>query len=505
MVHQSLLDNVIDAYVATSDAVRWLRAAMPAEAAEPAPTLAPWEQQSAGVLRVLMSGDPAAVQRVFPALCQELAGQPLLYVPLARRGDPRRKAAAQSVQVVVRDLLGALPRLGLISETVALVDLAQDMEKRNPVGTGAVTEFNRLFQVGFTAVVEAIVEAEPDMSTTDATNGADDEALVECIEAATENFLGRWLRHSRSARISVLERVSANERWQDLRAFVERYGNELFTQKFLNLGNLRAILHQGADAYLRHLAESNDEDAPSLVAAIEGGLPREPAVGHLELVLESVIENYAEYEDYNTTTIQSDRGSQLYTLLDFLRLKASYERVAWNLRPVVLAHDVVVRSGRSGAAELWRRSLTEKTRDIADWHMARLDELDVEHGMRLASVADRLGERFVRPLDLGRLRALVDPAMAAARCEQRHAAPADTSFARLEHEVDDFLECPTGVGIDLPGWLAALEEEVEAVEISASAERCLKVRSFPVPRRRLRRSELTRQLDQPQEGLEQEP
>ncbi len=26
----------------------------------------------------------------------------------------------------------------------------------------------------------------------------------------------------------------------------------------------------------------------------------------------------------------------LYTLLDFLRLRANYDRLAWNLRPVVL-------------------------------------------------------------------------------------------------------------------------------------------------------------------------
>ena len=41
----------------------------------------------------------------------------------------------------------------------------------------------------------------------------------------------------------------------------------------------------------------------------------------------------------------SDRGEMLYTLLDFLRLRADYDRLAWNLRPVVLAHEVLVRGG----------------------------------------------------------------------------------------------------------------------------------------------------------------
>ena len=43
-----------------------------------------------------------------------------------------------------------------------------------------------------------------------------------------------------------------------------------------------------------------------------------------------MVENYSEYMDYNSTTTQSDRGDMLYTLLDFLRLQASYNRVAWN-------------------------------------------------------------------------------------------------------------------------------------------------------------------------------
>ena len=64
------------------------------------------------------------------------------------------------------------------------------------------------------------------------------------------------------------------------------------------------------------------------------------------MAIEAVVENYGEYVDYNSTTTQSDRGDMLYTLLDFLRLRASYDRVAWNLRPVVLAHEVLVRCGR---------------------------------------------------------------------------------------------------------------------------------------------------------------
>ena len=62
-------------------------------------------------------------------------------------------------------------------------------------------------------------------------------------------------------------------------------------------------------------------------------------------MLESIVENYGEYRDYNSTTTQSDRGELLYMLLDFLRLRTRYDRVCWNLKPVVLAHEILVRRG----------------------------------------------------------------------------------------------------------------------------------------------------------------
>ena len=77
----------------------------------------------------------------------------------------------------------------------------------------------------------------------------------------------------------------------------------------------------------------------------------------MEVILESVIENYGEYMDYNSITTQSDRGDMLYTLLDFLRLRVAYDRVAWNLQPVVLAHEVLVSCGHGTPATVisWGR------------------------------------------------------------------------------------------------------------------------------------------------------
>ena len=213
-------------------------------------------------------------------------------------------------------------------------------------------------------------------------------------------------------RLSVLETVAEKKTWRELKQFIQRYGHDLFTQRFMMLGNLRAILHQGVDAYLQSLLDEPDaEEQFRLVAELDGPLPREDAVRHLTVALEAVAENYAEYVDYNSTTTQSDRGEMLFTLLDYLRLRTSYDLVAWKLQPVVLAHEVLVRGGCDAAAESWREAVAERTAEIAAEHLERFARLNRKYGMLLPSIAERLEERFLRPLEVDQLCALVQPAM----------------------------------------------------------------------------------------------
>ena len=145
-----------------------------------------------------------------------------------------------------------------------------------------------------------------------------DAQLIDCLQQVTESLLSDWLSHSNTLRISVLERITTPKAWQELVKFIERYGHDLFTQQFFHLGNLRAILHQGVDNWLERLKE-DEESAEQfrLLAELDNGLSRSEAKKHLSLIIESIVENYGEYRDYNATTTQSDRGELLYTLLDF--------------------------------------------------------------------------------------------------------------------------------------------------------------------------------------------
>ena len=417
----------------------------------------PIDAVSVALLRAVLAGNPEKVRGVWDEFLVALGPRQLLYVPHTRGGIPRQVVVTRSIQRLLHDLLGWLPRLGLIRETCQLLHLAQELESINPVGAGAVTEFDSLCENGYQAIVRAIVESAREWKMpADAPADRDpDHMLVDVLQQLTERQLDHWLTHSRTLRLSIVEKLASPDDWRRFVKFVQRYGADLFTQKFLSLGNLRGILHQGVGDWL--IALSMDDDAVEdirLLREIDEQWPRDDAVELLSIAIEAVVENYRVYRDYNTTTTQSDHGEMLYMFVDFLRQRAAYDRIAWNLKPVVWAHEILVRQGQETAAEMWRQAFAERTSEAADLHIARLNSLANEYGMQLPTIADRLGERFIRPLVIDRLRAMVEPAMDGDD-SRRHA-----SFDALEREIAELVSEPHGSGLDVPDWLSALEDEV---------------------------------------------
>jgi hypothetical protein len=494
-IKEVLLDRIIAAAVEMADTAGILQATMRRNDAPAAGDA--WEAAVRETFRAAFHGDREAVRTACPGLFRLLARLPLLYLPTSRGGNPHRVLHARNLQQVLRRLLVYLPRLGLLDETYRLVETIRRMERNHPAGPMAITEFDRLFELAWKGMVQCAArsaEAWPAPAPAASARPRSRRApspLLAVLQEMTALVLRRWLDHSRHVRLSVLESVAEESRWQSVKKFIERYGHELFTQKFMTYGNLRAILHQGADAYLRSLEEEPEAESPlRLLEDLGTRLPREEAVRWLELCLEALLENYSEYLDYNSTTTQSDRGELLYILLDFLRLKAGYDRVAWHLQPLILAHEVLVRCGRTEAAEQWRQAVAKESRAVADYHLQRLQQLNARYGIRLRSVADRLGERFVQPLAVERLCALVRPAVE----ELRRGGPT-RSFAELEREVARFTENPEGVGFDLPAWLEALEDEVYRVRSEAPADEELALASPPIPQVGITLDEIRRQIE----------
>jgi hypothetical protein len=483
MVKESLLEQIISTCVDTADAGRLLCAAGQVADSFGDGSDGSYEAAPTNILQGVLAGNVDLVREHWPTFTEWLSQQELLYVQLSRGGRPRRIVKARALAQLLHDLLEWLPRLGLIRETCRLLDLAQTIEAEHPVGPGAVTEFDRLFTSGYQAMVRCLVASANDWGCTKSCERSHDHArpiddqshssfvirhssffpasdsdtmLVDALKELTESQLSRWLTHSRTLRLSIVERLTPDE-WPAFVAFIERYGADLFTQKFLNLGNLQAILHQRTAVWLSNLELDDESEELKLMQEMGQQVSREEAAKWLTIALEAVVENYREYRDYNTTTTHSDHGDMLYTLIDFLRLRVAYDRMAWNLRPVIIAHEILVRHDRPGAAEMWQQALAEQTTDAADANLARFDELCEQYGIRLASVAERLAERFVRPLAIDRVQALVAPAIDAAGSGD----PAP--FAALQQEIASLAQEPAGAGLDLPDWLEALEEEVSLV------------------------------------------
>jgi hypothetical protein len=463
LLKEMLLETAIKTCVETCDATRFVLAALIAADASPLDSLAQddlellnvAEIKGAQIASTVLLGKGDQVEAQWDEFITILKDQTLLYVPLARRGDPRKIVVARMHQRLIENLLRWLPRLGFLRITCQLVEIARQMERNQPAGRSAVTEFDSLFDVGLRALVESIVNS----SKTWNSQVDDGETLVASLENLTQLMLRSWLSHSRTLRLSVLERVTDSKAWDTLVEFIQQYGRDLFTQGFLGLGNLRAIMHQGPGRWLDRLVEGAQDTELLLVRDLDRGVHCDQAVECLTIAIEAVAENYGEYRDYNSSTIQSDRGEMLYTLLDFLRLRVEYDRVTWNLRPVVLAHEILVSHQRNLDAEIWRRALAERTQERAQVFLNRVVELQEKHAMQMPTVVDRLKGRFMKPLVIDRLRALIGPAI-----QESTGTECQTSFDLLEQEILALAEEPSGVGLDVPEWLVELDDEVERVQ-----------------------------------------
>lgn len=466
VLRDSLMERIIGTAVEMSDSRRLISGALlalpgcgPSESLD---SMADDDAQAVRMFAALIASDGDKAQSLFPSFLDALADKNLLYIPLSRGGDPVKIYVARLRQRVLRHLMHWLPRRGLISEACRLLETARQMEQQNPIGVGAVTEFDGLFRAGYRSLVASLVESTRQSlgcENKKLDENAIAEVLIPLLERLTETLLGSWLSHSQTLRLSPLEMVTDRRKWEKLIEFVKEYGDPIFTQTFLQLGNVRAILHQGVKPWLQRAMEADEDQLcdTKLFADLKSEkLQIAEAERWITLVYESLIDHHTEYLDYNSTTTQSDRGDLVFTFLDFLRLRVRYERIAWNLKPVMWAHEVLVRSGLENAAAMWRRSLSDRIGTEADAYVERLRKMQAEYAMRMPTVADRILERFVQPMTIDRMRALVGPAMADAEANRD-----GRSFELLEKECELLTRHPTGVGLDVPAWLDALEQEVE--------------------------------------------
>ena len=185
-IKEALAEKIVATALDTADAARAMRTAMAnGESAVNSSLDSVWQ--------AVVRGDAGAARELWPSVLEELSGRELLYVPLNKGGDPLRMVHARSLQQNLRELLAWLPRVGMLREACQLIEAARLMESNNPVGSGAISEFDRLFATGYESIVEALA------AVSDAWSGARARR-----SRATTSWLSAW---------SKLPNRSSNNGW----------------------------------------------------------------------------------------------------------------------------------------------------------------------------------------------------------------------------------------------------------------------------------------------------
>jgi len=455
-----LMQNAISTTVEFLQAERLLGALLPTDESDSDDGDTQFGTQLTSMLRSVLTDDSAAVICAFSEFLKQLRRRPLLYVPFESGGNPKDILRARTLQAFIRLLLSQLPRLGLLRQTYQLLQTACRMERsRRPPGQ-AVTEFDRLFRIGLTSSVEAILHAATRWKLE---TEAQRRNAFRRVQRLMKSYDVLWAQHSSSMRLSIVEELHDEERGDEVQVFIEDYGHDLFHTRMLTLGNARAIVLHGAESLLQEL-ETNvaPHQRVRIVDDLEDGkLDREHAIDIMEFVYESVVDNFDVFLEYNTTTTQSDYGNRLFCLLDFLRIKSLYDRFEWNHLPYHYVHEIMSRIEVGDMAARVSDELIEATSETAERIVEELQELEDAYGVRLPTLHDLICDRLIGPLQVNRMAARVvrcNPELPEVNDEE-----AAVNFRALRDEIAEYMDGRLGSGIDTPDWMNTLGEEQSRV------------------------------------------
>ena len=164
-MQEALLERIAMTNVEVADAATFVLAA--ASAAEESignewdwPVVLSDEGRLAvSLIAALLRGDRAEARARCAEYIEAIETLPLLYIPISRGGDPQEFMLVRRRQKTLQHLVFLMPRLGLLRETRRLVEIARRMERDHPVGPGAVTEFDSLFEVAYRSIVDCVLSS----------------------------------------------------------------------------------------------------------------------------------------------------------------------------------------------------------------------------------------------------------------------------------------------------------------------------------------------------------
>ncbi|WP_013629729.1 hypothetical protein [Rubinisphaera brasiliensis] len=409
-------------------------------------------------LYAILRNDVTTVRKLLPNCLQRLSKRKLLYVPLESGGTPRSISDAQELHTLLRFLVTALPGLGLYRETWHVIVTAYRMERGSRPRGPAITEFDRLFRLALSNTLSYLLKSSLQWRS----GRIDDDDLIDILAEVVDHFGNIWLKHSQTMRLSAAEGLKDERIWDGTKAFIRRYGAELFHARNLTLGYIRAIVQSGVEEFLEYLEENDDPVAPHpLIEDLRTGtISADDAATHLEIIYGILIDKFDRFLEYNSTTTHSDYGDRFDCLLDFLRLEADYDRDDWNYAPLKIAHEALIQNGRFEAAKTWEQVFAMRSADRADEHLKQMHRLEKKYGVKLPALSDQIGERFVKPLAINRMVALVKQIMT----ESEETEERRQMFDDLRVQIENYQDGTHGTGLEVPEWLQMLEQEVRQFE-----------------------------------------
>ena len=458
----SLLERLVSTCSELMDAQRLMRIADVENRITETDT---WENATRLIVQALICSEPERVKEVWDKTMELLVKEPILYEPIDRGGDPIRMIRIRNVLMVVQRLLTNLPLQGLLAETYRMLKTVQEMERQNPVGGArAITRYDHLFDLGSKGILRSILRS----GNQEGRAKWKTRQLIPFLDSILDILMQNWLTHSRGIRISSLDPYLESREWKSLQKFIQEYGEDLFSPVQMNYSNLQAIHHEGIHAWLEALKENcelqensiqmHDEtiQGKKLIEALEEKkIQQFHAERCLDTVVETLLERYGQFIDYNTTTTQSDNGKNLYMLFDFLRLLAEYDRMAWDLRPFINAHRVMVREKSYDVADSWLKEIQKRSIYHAKQFIRRYKKLCLKYGLAIKTVGDRLEERLIKPMTINKLCALLEPAI-----QEIRSGKETVSFTKFLELVQEFTAEPSGTGYEPPTWLEEIENEI---------------------------------------------
>ncbi len=410
------------------------------------------------ILHAILSHDTERIHELLPKSLKRLSRRKLLYVPLENGGTPRSIADAQELHSLLRFLVTALPALGMYRESWQVMVTAYEMERSSRPGGPAITEFDRLFRLALSNTLSNLLKSSQSWRS----GKLEDDELIDILSRVVDHYHTIWRKHSDTMRLSAAETLTRQRLWESTREFIHRYGADLFHARNLTLGYVRAIVQGGVEEFLHYLDETQDPLNPNpLIEDIrEGRIERAEAAIQLETIYGILIDKFDRFLEYNSTTTHSDYGERFDCFLDFVRLEAAYDRDDWNFTPYKIAHEALIDIGRLQAAQDWEQIMAGRSADQADEHLARLHDLESQYGVKLPALTDHIEERFVKPLAVNRMLALVRQIM-----EESDEVRRRELFDDLRVQIEIYQDGTFGTGLEVPEWLRMLDQEIRSFEM----------------------------------------